>query len=120
LFKSPLGSLALDKSNTVWREWPFTFSLPAGQLADSAGEQTESGEFIVIQGIIDMLIKTTSGLIVIDFKTDKVSSQYAQKHVDNYRQQLNFYSLAASGILNIPILSKWLFFLSPRTPVELQ
>ncbi|MHC4212395.1 MAG: hypothetical protein ACYSWP_03370, partial [Planctomycetota bacterium] len=56
-FNSSLGQKALDPENTVSREWPFTF---AHQPQDSTGQ-------IVVQGIIDMLIKTPTGLIIIDF-----------------------------------------------------
>ncbi|HUS73070.1 MAG TPA: helicase-exonuclease AddAB subunit AddA, partial [Sedimentisphaerales bacterium] len=107
-FESKLGQVALDTENTLWREWLFTFALPACELGDTMdgrwgmsggslkaprlrGDKlapAEAGGFgdgqsryatyeirdtIIVQGIIDMLIQTPRGLVVIDFKTDDVT-----------------------------------------------
>jgi len=50
-FQTELGKAALNTNNTLWREWPFTFALPASEFSDS------SDELIVVQGTIDMLVR---------------------------------------------------------------
>jgi len=63
-FDSELGQTALNTSNKVMREWPFTFSLPASGLAvenQSRVTGHETQDTIVVQGIIDMLIDTPKG-----------------------------------------------------------
>jgi ATP-dependent helicase/nuclease subunit A len=114
-FDSDLGRMVFDKANRVWREWPFTFALPACDLTDSGDERrATSDETIVAQGIIDMLIQTKDGLIVIDFKTDKVTAQQAPQRADLYRGQLELYSRAAEAILKCETIARWLYFLTPR------
>lgn len=149
-FQSDLGRLALDAQNRVHREWPFTFALPASewrgpsdarQTMDDGGQTTgdslkrslgmaapdtphasrfTSDESIVVQGIIDMLIRTPQGLIVIDFKTDNISPGQAPQRAELYRGQLDLYARAASAILKVPIAGKWLYFLAPRRAVEIR
>lgn len=103
-FESELGSVVLDKKNTVWREWPFTWGLPVSEVE----------EMVVVQGIIDMLVRTPDGLLVIDFKSDRVSDGQVSERAEAYRGQLALYGQAASEILQSPVHAKWLYFLSPH------
>ena len=122
-FDSELGRLAMDNANTVWREWPFTFTIPADQLhflEETEVQVTAAGETIIVQGIIDMLIKTGSGLVVIDFKTDNVTERQAVKRAESYKRQLDLYAQAAFAVLKIPVASKWLYFLKPAQSVQIR
>ena len=113
-FESEQGRLTLDPANTVRREWPFTFALPAsGWMNSSAVEDT-----IVVQGIIDLLVRTTQGLVVIDFKTDKITAGQAEERAGLYRRQLELYSRAACAILEEKSAGRWLYFLTPRVFIE--
>ncbi|MDD5327690.1 MAG: helicase-exonuclease AddAB subunit AddA [Phycisphaerae bacterium] len=111
-FEGELGRAALDSENTIYREWPFTFALPASELSSS------SDEIVVVQGIIDLLIKTPNGLLVIDFKTDDVTAKKAPERAEIYREQLNLYGRAAGAILKTKTIGKWLYFLRPGCAVE--
>jgi ATP-dependent helicase/nuclease subunit A len=160
-FKSDLGKMALDSRNTVLRDWPFTFALPASEFlvtsiehrlsADLSGvaqtkseasakaeaspvrrsapvlrsvseEGSEVGsiETIVVQGIIDMLIKAPQGLVVIDFKTDDISASEVNRRAELYRRQLTLYAHAASAILKAKSIAKWLYFLTPGCAIEIK
>ncbi|MFA5239464.1 MAG: helicase-exonuclease AddAB subunit AddA [Phycisphaerae bacterium] len=111
-FEGELGKAALDDKNTVYREWPFTFALPASELSNS------SDEIVVVQGIIDLLIKTPKGLLIIDFKTDDVTAKKAPERAKLYRGQLEIYGRAAGAILKAETSGKWLYFLKPGCAVE--
>ncbi|MGA1979724.1 MAG: helicase-exonuclease AddAB subunit AddA [Sedimentisphaerales bacterium] len=111
-FEGELGRVALDAKNTVYREWPFTFALPASELSSS------SDEIIIVQGIIDMLVQTPEGLLVIDFKTDDVTAKEAPERAELYREQLELYGRAAETILKVKTIGKWLYFLKPGCAVE--
>jgi ATP-dependent helicase/nuclease subunit A len=127
-FQSPIGRLALKHSGNIEQEWPFSFALPASNVRDSRlvtgdsshAERTAQGEFIIIQGIIDMLIKTPIGLVVVDFKTDRITAAQTKERAELYREQLNLYSLAASEILKSQTIGKWLYFLTPACQFELK
>jgi ATP-dependent helicase/nuclease subunit A len=118
-FEGELGRTALDTENKVWREWPFTFALPASELSTSSDERrVTSDEIVIVQGIIDMLIQTSQGLVVIDFKTDDVTAKEIAERAELYRGQLELYGRAAEAILKTKIIGKWLYFLKPGCAVE--
>jgi ATP-dependent helicase/nuclease subunit A len=115
-FESDLGRMVCDKRNVVWREWPFTLGFPAGE----EGDETFQGarETIVVQGVIDLLVQTPEGLIVVDFKTDRISGPQAGDRAEVYRGQLDLYAQAASAIRGGKVLAKWLYFLSVQQAVQ--
>jgi ATP-dependent helicase/nuclease subunit A len=121
-FEGELGKAALDSKNIVYREWPFTFALPATFVArdSSLVARVVEDETIIVQGIIDMLIQTPQGLVVIDFKTDDVTAKGAPERAELYREQLELYGRAAETILKNRVLGKWLYFLSPACAVEVR
>lgn len=75
-------------------------------------------ETVIVQGIIDLLVQTPTGLLVIDFKTDDVTAKKASERAELYRQQLELYGRAAETILKDKITAKWLYFLTPGCAVE--
>lgn len=113
-FESELGQLVFDSSNTIWREWPFTYALPISEWEGiSLMEDT-----IIVQGMIDLLIQTPRGLVIVDFKTDNVTANQATERAELYRKQLALYGKAASAILRSDTMARCLYFLTPRCSVE--
>jgi ATP-dependent helicase/nuclease subunit A len=115
-FNSDLGKLALNNKENTYREWPFTFALPASQLPHAP---SDIDDHIIIQGIIDMFISTPDGLVVIDFKTDSITAEQIKNSATFYRPQLLLYAKAAENILNKKIAATYLYFLSPRCTVKI-
>jgi ATP-dependent helicase/nuclease subunit A len=113
-FETEQGRLIFDPANKIWREWPFTFALPTSEWENSSVAK----DTIVVQGIIDLLIRTTQGLVVIDFKTDKINEAQAEERAGLYQRQLELYSRAACAILKEKSVGRWLYFLNPRVFVE--
>jgi ATP-dependent helicase/nuclease subunit A len=113
-FETKQGKLIFEPANKFWREWPFTFALAASEWENLS----VTGDTIVVQGIIDLLIRTAQGLVVIDFKTDKITAEQAEERAGLYRRQLELYSRAASAILKAESAGRWLYFLTPRVFVE--
>jgi len=87
--------------------------LPLGGFTLHASRDT-----IIIQGIIDLLIQTPHGLVVIDFKTDNISAAEAPRRAKLYRTQLETYAKAAAIILNAESTTKHLYFLTAACRVE--
>ena len=127
-FHSDLGQMVFDTENTILREWPFTFALPTCEYTDSSYERRATGdEVIIVQGIIDMLIQTPKGLVIIDFKTDKITTDQVTERAELYRRQLQLYSRAASAILGrrqaslkSESIAKWLYFLRPACAIKIK
>ena len=54
--------------------------------------EEEDGELILIQGIIDAYFEEPDGLIVLDYKTDKVNN--GKELAEKYQEQLRYYAKA--------------------------
>jgi ATP-dependent exoDNAse (exonuclease V) beta subunit len=65
-----------------------------------------------------MLVRTPKGLVIIDFKTDKITTDQVTERAELYRRQLQLYSRAASAILKSESIAKWLYFLTPGCSIE--
>lgn len=113
-FNSELGTIALDQKNKVFREWQFTCAQPADLFNEKCKD-----DFVIVQGMIDMLIQTNDGLIVIDFKTDNVNMENLPDRVNTYSPQIQLYAKAASDILNLPTIGRYLFFLKLGEKVQI-
>ena len=98
-----------------------TGASPEGETPSNASRFTlhDIRDTIIVQGIIDLLIQTPQGLIVIDFKTDNISAAQAPNRAELYRGQLETYAKAASKILHAESAAKHLYFLTPRLVIRL-
>jgi ATP-dependent helicase/nuclease subunit A len=115
-FDSDLGKLLQNGENTVMREWPFTYAASAADLYPDL--QDGKDEKIIIQGIIDMVVKTPDGIVIIDFKTDHISSAGVQQRAERYLPQLKWYCEAAGNILGVEVIGGYLYFLSAAEAVK--
>jgi ATP-dependent helicase/nuclease subunit A len=115
-FNSELGRFLQDGRNTVMREWPFTYAASVADLYPDLQDCRD--EKIIIQGIVDMLVRTPDGIVIIDFKTDRISSAQIQQKSEHYLPQLRWYCRAAGDILNVKSVAGWLYFLAPAVAVK--
>ncbi len=120
-FNSELGRLVFDTGNKILREWPFTFALSVSEWKKEFAVRDTSNEIrdtIIVQGIIDLLIRTPKGLLIIDFKTDNVTAGQVNERAQLYRRQLELYGRAASDIIKTKTIARWLYFLTPDVSIE--
>lgn len=101
---------------TVRREFKFSILVPAQDYYEEAKEFDEQ---LLMQGVIDCLLETEQGLTVIDFKTDRVSKQFAAQRAETYRAQLSAYKRAAETVFGKPVTGCALYFLSSRQTIWL-
>lgn len=86
------------------REEHFTIPLPASRfnealpalLPDEAEEES-----LVIQGIADCVFEEQGGLVIVDYKTDRVKT--GQELAERYSEQLRIYAYALSRTLALPV-----------------
>ncbi|MDW7650040.1 MAG: helicase-exonuclease AddAB subunit AddA [Bacillota bacterium] len=107
-FSSAAGKEVLQYQSKTYREWPFTLSLRVDEILPEAG--SHGGEAVVIQGIIDLLLQTPQGYIIVDYKTDRMPAGGTDELRDRYREQIRYYALAVETVLKRPVTAAYLYF----------
>lgn len=114
LFRSALGQRILQ-AKTVHREVRFMLPYPATEW----DEQAPAGdEAVVLQGVADCVLEEEDGLVLIDFKTDRV--QDIQTLVQRYARQLELYARALTQCFEKPVREKQLFSTHLGVSVEVK
>lgn len=57
-------------------------------------EDEESSSYVVVQGIIDLYFEEEDGLVLVDYKTDRIKDQDSSILVRRYKVQLDYYRRA--------------------------
>ena len=105
-FDSSIGQLVLAQKQQILREWPFTLALPAAEVA---AVPSNSDDYVIIQGIIDLLIPQADGFILIDYKTDRLPKGGMEELKQRYYLQLVYYGRAVETILKSPVKAAYLY-----------
>src|SRR5262249_32712401 len=71
-------------------------------------------EFVVIQGVADLVRIAPREIWLIDFKSDRLEPKDLKAAADRYKPQLALYSTALSALYKRPLKQKGIFFLSLR------
>lgn len=87
----------------LYREQPFVLGVDASEIYP----EDRSGEKILVQGIIDVFFEEADGLVVLDYKTDKVRS--GQELKEKYHAQLDYYARALEQLLEKPVKEKIIY-----------
>ncbi len=87
----------------LFREQPFVIGLPANRLKPQFPET----ETILIQGVIDVFFEENGEIILVDYKTDKVSD--AKELVKRYAAQLAYYEQALTQLTGKRVKEKIIY-----------
>ncbi len=95
LASSPLGQRIkkAQLAGTCHRETQFVMGLPACEMGLG-----ESEELVLIQGIVDAWLEEEDGLVIVDYKTDRIQPGQEAELVSRYRLQLTYYQKALEQI----------------------
>lgn len=92
-----------EENGRLYREQPFVLGLPASRLHADFPES----ETALIQGIIDVFWEEEDGLVVLDYKTDRVA--YPQELIERYHTQLTYYAEALERLMHRPVKEKIIY-----------
>ena len=97
---------AATAAGLLFQEKPFVMGLPAHEIYPD----NPSEELVVIQGIIDVYWQEGDSLILLDYKTDRVS-QIDGKEVliRRYKTQLDLYAKALEAAVGLPVKEKLIY-----------
>ncbi len=116
-WSSPTGRELLRQRAHLQRELPFTFRATRGDfaLAGMNGRVfVPDDEFIVIQGVADLVLLGPAEIWLIDFKSDRLEKSELTEGADRYKSQVLLYAMALSAIYRRPVTRKGIFFLNAR------
>ncbi|SFO47292.1 DNA helicase/exodeoxyribonuclease V, subunit A [Pseudobutyrivibrio sp. JW11] len=82
----------------LYKEKPFVFGSDAKELFD---DEDVTDEMILVQGIIDVFFEEDDGIILMDYKTDKVDED--KDLVLRYEKQLKLYKDAIEHAYDVPV-----------------
>ena len=94
---------AAAKAGRLYREQPFFMGVPAVELDESFPAE----EQIIVQGVIDVYLEEDDGLVLLDYKTDRVRME--EELVTRYRTQLELYARALQQIRGLPVREKLIY-----------
>ncbi len=109
LAATDVGALLRTHAVALRREVPFVYALPLQGF----------DEHTIVRGVIDCLLDTPAGLLVVDYKTDRVrDEQELEARLAGYRVQLQLYAQAAQAIFKRPVARAVLALLRARRIVD--
>jgi ATP-dependent helicase/nuclease subunit A len=122
---SAAGQKICSQSANVKRELAFTAKFSPAELSEIIRAKSSPDlehEFIVVQGVADLVVLLPKEIWLVDFKTDEVRADELAGKIKIYSPQLKLYACALAKIYSSPVTNCWLHFLSTRktVPVEIK
>jgi ATP-dependent helicase/nuclease subunit A len=121
-WRSDAGKKIRANAACVRRELPFTASFAPDELGEIFGNGSGGDlkdEFVVVQGVADLVALMPKEIWLVDFKTDNVSAKELPEKIKFYSPQLKLYARALEKIYSRPVTNCWLHFLTARKMVTL-
>lgn len=112
--KSPAGLRMGEaaKKGRLWKEQPFVLGVDAREIYSDEQE----GELILVQGIIDVYFEEDDGLVVLDYKTDRIFK--ADELAEKYHAQLDYYGKALEQMTLKKVKEKIIYSFTIKKEIE--
>lgn len=106
--KNPLAKRmhAAQQAGQFYREQPFVLGISANRL----NPEFPAEEKVLIQGIIDAFFVEDGEIVLVDYKTDRVTS--GKELWDRYETQLDHYEEALTKLMQLPVKERILYSFS--------
>ncbi len=80
----------ISKAKKIYKETPFNLEVSIKKIFKVENDIQDDN--IMVQGIIDLYIETDEGIILLDYKSDKITSE--KEFIEKYKVQLEYYKEA--------------------------
>ena len=125
-WQSEVGQKIRAHADDVRRELPFTARFAPAELDEIVGgvraadgesaprelSEPRKGEFVVVQGVADLVVLHPAEIWLMDFKTDELAVSDVAGKARFYAPQVQLYGRALSRIYARPVTQAWLHFLA--------
>jgi ATP-dependent helicase/nuclease subunit A len=122
-WNSPLGKKIVANLAAVRRELPFTARFSPTDISQIIGGQTVPvemrDEFVVVQGVADLVVLLPTEIWLVDFKTDAARAGELADKLKTYTPQLGLYAAALEKTFSRPVTLRALHFLPARVTKEI-
>ena len=114
------------RAGLLYKEQPFVLGVDADVIYPERKEAAqgqnpvgiqETQETILVQGIIDVYFEEEDGLVLLDYKTDRVNS--AEELKEKYHAQLDYYAQALEKLRDKPVKEKIIYSFGLRKEIVL-
>lgn len=106
-----LSSSLLERalnSKKMYREYKFISEIPLSLTPLKVSLELKD-QNIIIQGAVDCMFIEDDGIVILDFKTDKIANE--EDFIKVYKEQLDYYSIACEKIINMPVKERYIYSL---------
>jgi ATP-dependent helicase/nuclease subunit A len=121
-WRSEVGKHIRARAEWVRRELEFTARFAPAELDEITRSPAAEldGEFIVVQGVADLVVLLPEEIWLLDFKTDDVTPAEVESRAAFYAPQVKLYARALGRIYRRPVTNAWLHFLARAETRALQ
>lgn len=106
-----------QEEGRIYKEQQFIIGIPAREMG-----RGDSGELVLIQGIIDAYLEEPDGLVLIDYKTDHVPKDNRERGAamlaERYRVQLDYYERALTQLTGKRVKERIIYSLALQQSIE--
>ncbi|MCR5702607.1 MAG: helicase-exonuclease AddAB subunit AddA [Lachnospiraceae bacterium] len=110
-----------DRRGELYKERKFVVGVPADFALGNVDEieVTTADDVIVVQGIIDAYFEEEDGLVLVDYKTDKVDEGKEEVLAQRYKTQMNYYSKTLERLTGKPVKEIYLYSFALGKPIQI-
>ena len=121
-WNSDVGQEIRLQAANVKRELSFTAKFRPAELWEIAGIKSEAGlekEFVVVQGVADLVVLLPDEIWLVDFKTDTVQVGDLPEKIKTYAPQVRLYASALGKVYSRPVTHCWVHFLAVSKTLDM-
>ena len=121
-WNSDVGQEIRQQAANVKRELAFTAKFSPAELSEITGTKSEAGlenEFVVVQGVADLVVLLPEEIWLVDFKTDAVQVGDLPEKIKTYAPQVKLYASALGKIYSRPVTHCWVHFLAVSKTLDM-
>ena len=98
-----------------YKEAQFVMGIKFSEMEPEA----KSRDYVVVQGIIDLYFEEEGELVLVDYKTDRISPGEEEVLVSRYRPQLQYYKKALEQIEKKKVKECYIYSVPLRKAISL-
>lgn len=102
-----------DREGRLYKEKSFFIGIPAKEIKEGFPQE----ETVLVQGVIDVYFEEEDGLVLLDYKTDRVAE--AEELRSRYHIQMDLYARALEQITQKHVKEKLIYSFSLETLLKL-